>query len=460
LLPFEPFIKGISFLQRLQSSSLYCSPLGQRFFPRFGWNMGVDVGVSIGPNEKVSLYDDQWTKIGGTTESQVVLPAKSSPQGQNQAMLINMSCVMSNILARFASNISPQQANGNTLVFFMPSQQRQNVVDWIYHEPKPVENLDLNQIPALLRNNLVLAQQAGKPVHTQQKPITLSPNVRLITLGDVAGGMASSVTQIARLHPDKFKPGMEAIYMMAGGGLGIGNVEYLKEDNIPGLIRLETTEEACVPVSRKLANGQYSTKVDSGGACLEGIMSNFADGLPSRFSPAQKEALRKNKNGRIATDYQQARKTLPDLNPAEHAQAAQKACREFIASLACVATMKVYSGGNLAIIAGGIAGGVRDYVNNHPEQFVLELQTYQSIPKPSGKPGEKPKSSFDQVFLATLWNQLGDKGLFLKKDFDVISDVIVHNNTDGTPYVAQGHYDNRDDRFVIPTSVFTVPASS
>jgi|GEM_PF-2527079 len=414
--------------------------------PHFGWNAGMAIDTPQGINGKVAIYDDAWHRIGGTSEPQW-LTVRHQPIAPNTlAQKITQAFIQT--ASRCAQLIPGNQTAGNTLVFFLPSQLHNGVLDWIDNGSDPVKNFDFKP---------VLGQIAAALSRSANPLLSLNPNAKVILLNDMAGGSAAAIAKLARQHPDKFKPGLDAVYLMSSGGLGMSGITYEDDGQTRPLVRFQMTEIAAMPHPRRVSNGEFVMGRRLG-ADIYALLEDFTQALPPRYPDAQKTTLRHMLNGKIATDYQTAVRFLPGLSLSEFQAAACFGVRDYMDSLACNLRDKIATGNNLAILGGTMAAGLRDFVNANPALFATELQQY-SVLMWQNKlpPNNGPKSAFDKVFMVRLYGQLNDfaRMLIRNEGFDVVSDLDIADNTEGTPYIAQGWFQNRSDRFAVPAEVFS-----
>ena len=125
----------------------------------------------------------------------------------------------------------------------------------------------------------------------------------------MTGGSAAAITKLAKQHPDKFQPGMDAIYLISGDGLGITNIYYEADVHTQPLIQLQMTEIGSLPHSCEVKEtGEFSMKPVGGD--LEVLLKDFTQALPPRYSVIQKTTLENTQNGKIATDYSMALRYL------------------------------------------------------------------------------------------------------------------------------------------------------
>jgi hypothetical protein len=413
--------------------------------PRFGWQVGVDVGTSMGANAKMALYDDNWNLLGTTKQSQrIALQSNNNPQ-----IIDTIGAQIASLVKALSYKIPPGQGAGKTIIFFTPEQAPNGVVSNIDNLRSSIKNLDLKQEPADVQAHL----DATNPFRVSQgaEPLTVSPQTRLLVLNDMAGGSAKAVDELAKRYPNKFRPGLDALYLMTGGGLGNSGIRYT--DDGPKQIHIDLSELGWgVPYQHWNAKGQKVTSQPVAG--VYELLDDFAYRLPSRFSN-QRSSLPNLRDAKLITDYNVAQYVLPGLTLREHQAAAAGTSRLYIDSLGYVASLKIADGCNLAILGGRVATGIKDFVNQNPQAFLQELRAYENMPI-AAKVGHGPnKSTFDKVFLSRLYQANPNvQNQFEHHHFDVISDLNVINNAQGTPYISKGWFSHRVDRFTIPVEAF------
>lgn len=417
---------------------------------RFGWNQAVDIGTSQGINAKIQVYDDAWNPLSAISPPQRMTypsfpttPLNNDEQlkfsaGNNKNALEVLITAMAQNLKQVVSKIDEQINLGKNLIFFVPGQVQDNVVSRMGAGSETLHQFDLKPLPDLLRQKL----KGLSKLHAHQEP-------HLIVLNDMAGGTAASMAQLAQKHPEKFKPGLDATYLMSGGGLGMAGVSYVADQHATPQIKIDLMELGCLPTPKLEPNGQISRPMSP---LLASRLEDFTDALPARYAP-QKASVIGSCNTEIITNYDKARTFLPGLSKAEFLRAACKSTRDYQDVLGGYLRYRIATGSNLAILGGKTAAGYRDFINAHPTQFAAEVGEYDQHFQ---RPDDHHKSVFDKVFLVRVRRQLPEKlqELFDMRQFDVVSDVNIDSNTEGAPYIAQGWFQNRSDRFAIPTHAF------
>jgi len=334
-------------------------------------------------------------------------------------------------------------SSGQSLVLFVPGQVQDNVVSQMGAEPEALYECDLDSLPSQLQKTL------------QPTPhLKVSSNAKMVVLNDMAGGTASAMAQLAQKHPKKFTPGLDATYIMAGGGLGMAGVFCEGDKRSPDAqVNIHLMELGCLPHPKLKSNGQYGSLMNT---LLSGRLKEFAAALPKRYRALQ-STLIDSRDAQIITDYRHACQIIPGLTQPEFQKAATKSTREFLDMLGGSLRNRIATGSNLAILGGKTCAGYRDFVNGHSNQFHEELNEYDQHFK---RPDDKQKTIFDKVFLVRVRRQLPEKlqGLFDMRKFDVVSDMNISSNTEGARYILQGEIQSRSDRVAIPAKAFLNPS--
>jgi len=396
----------------------------------FGWNAAVDIGSSNGTTGKAVIYDDHWKKINGTSSAQTLQKIES-----NDNFLNSVTRLIKSLYLPVAQGLNKKEQLGKVLVFFMPGQPIGNKIPYPNGlntaTGEMLANLDLNKIPKSIKG---------------QSNIALHQDVRVITLNDVAGGLAKALSQMAQNHPKLFKPGMEALYLMSGGGLGVAHASYTNDGQTKPSIRLEMSEMADIPYPYPWKKAFLIGGIN---ANVTKLLEDFTDSLPAHLDHTKQKFLA-SRNGKAVTSFKEASLLIPNITRKEYELASKIAINSYINMLAYLAALRVYMGTNLVIISGQVAKGVKGYVEQHPALFEQDIRNYDRVPHP------QDRSPFEKVFLSRVWNQLSPAGQsqFKIRKFDLISDIHVIDNTEGAPFIAKGWFANRGDRFIIPASVF------
>jgi len=415
---------------------------------RFGdWHLVTDIGTSAGISARMQAYNDNWQPLGKTsvpirltTPSADNAPVRFS-KANNKTALDRLVEAMADLLKQIfpLEKKEPAPSSGKSLVLFIPGQVQDNVVSQMGAEPEALYECDLDSLPSQLQKTL------------QATPhLQVSSSAKMIVLNDMAGGTAAAMAQLAQKYPDKFKPGLDATYMMTGGGIGIA--EAFCEGNkhsSDAQVQIHLMELGALRNRRLESNGEDGSRMSP---LLEDRLKEFAAALPKRYE-ALKSTLINSRDARIITDYSYACQFIPDLTQAEFLKAATKSTRDYLDMLGGYLRIRIATGSNLAILGGKTCAGYRDFVNAHSNQFHEELNEYDQHFK---RPDNKQKTIFDKVFLVRVRRQLPEKlqGLFDMRKFDIVSDMNISSNTEGARYILQGEIQSRSDRVAIPAKAF------
>jgi len=268
-----------------------------------------------------------------------------------------------------------------------------------------------------------------------------SPRAQIITLGDVVGGLADAVSQMAKARPKHLFSGQKITFAVTGGGLGM--VNGVINDNK----ELQITCSEAGTIIDELTGAPLEVSRTS----VTALTDNFSKHLKEHSLLNLTPETQKKMTGKAVTDYAEARKVIPQLTPAQHQAASEAAVQNFIAGLVNAYHFRVNSGTKLAVLGGPVLGGIKDYLEKNPNPYQQEIREYdQRFPSQKGRP------VMEKVFLQSLYNQLSDsqKTFFMRNSFDVITDIPVLNNTSGAKYVLQGKPGSHEYHYNIPLSVF------
>lgn len=408
------------------------------------WNQVCDIGTSHGLSAKIQLYSDKWeplSKVSSpkriTTPSSVQGTAKYSETNNKNALNALVEAMANNLRQAFSKDKS-STALGRHLILFVPGQIKNNVVSRMGGGSDVLHQFDLKPLSTQLQEKL-----------KTDPHLKINHETQITAINDMAGGAASAISQLAKKHPEKFIPGLDATYLMSGGGLGLAGISYEDDKHSVPQVKIHLMELACLPNPKLQSGNQYTSLMNP---LLAARLEEFAAALPERYH-TQKAKIIDSRNTQIVTEYTKAREFLPSLTEEEYLTAACHSAREYLDLLGGSLRSRIATGSNLAILGGKTCAGYRDFVNSHPTLFKEELDDYKQNFQ---RTDEAQKSTFDRVFLVRTRRQLPEKlqGLFDMRHFDIVSDVNVDNNTEGAPYIAKGWFQNRSDRFAIPASAF------
>jgi|GEM_PF-3418484 len=413
--------------------------------PRFGWNAGFSYGTEkAAATANVAIFDKQWKKLGGT-DGDVVL-FKDPPNRED--LLYGMAKLLHDEVVKVADKLSPNDKEGENLVMLVPTPPQKNVILEYWNRKNPYKNLDLNQIPTQLRLQANAAQKA-----------LFNPKKLKVTAINNSADAVSATHLLAQKHPDKFQPGMDAVFLNAGGGLAVTRVNYTQNAKEVGKVRFDLTEDASQLFPKKITAGdryhlecmpaiyKHDNKVGNFhvyrciGGDIHGILSHFKQSIPLRFSQQQAHPFYGDLNLDVYSDIKAARKVLPDMTQEEYEASAKTATLMHLHSLSLIARNRLLSGGNLAVLTGPVNERVNLWVNQHPHLFKEELEIYDKLPQKN-----RSHTLYEKLFLAEMWKQmaLDDSSvamtLFKQYDFDVVANLPSIDSTTGMPSIAKGHF--------------------
>lgn len=281
---------------------------------------------------------------------------------------------------------------------------------------EPLKNIDYEKIPPIIRN--LLAAKGGK----------VSDGFKLMATNDMIGAGASISQQLAK-NPN-FKEGYSAAYLMAGGGLGVGQIEHNGEN-----VLIKASESGHISVF-----GQNKS-LEEYGASVRALIRNFAQeaGLKSEDT----EKLVKLGNAKIiqpviVADSEHEIQTLTEsglfdsvaknsfklkgISEEVRRKASVAAIQKFIEAVSILGANKVNEGVNTVILTGPLTKGVEEAVKNQADLF--------------------QHKDFKTLVMGEINSLLDDMGKNVAKlyNFDLITHIEVPNNNVGGSLLLQGKF--------------------
>ncbi|MEB3286274.1 MAG: hypothetical protein VKJ04_02105 [Vampirovibrionales bacterium] len=194
---------------------------------RFGFHAAVDIGTSTpgAANCRFALYptasrnaNDQWRpSFASVRESQVVIPSTS-----NQAIIGGIAAEISSLLAISADQLKKKKdLQLESLTIFTPGQPNK---DGIVRKYNNLQDGNGDQIEYL--NLADVERKINLPAGFKKRD-----DFQLGVYNDLSGSAIQALIQYARQYPERFKSGLEVVYMMSGGGLGSGTLAYKNDGN-------------------------------------------------------------------------------------------------------------------------------------------------------------------------------------------------------------------------------------
>lgn len=298
-------------------------------------------------------------------------------------------------------------------------------------------NVDYNKIPKLLRPLLAA------------KGIQISDRFKLMATNDMIGAGASVAKQLAK--DARFKEGYKALFLMAGGGLGVGEIKHMGKD-----VLIEASENGHINVFKTGANlEQYGDSVSA-------LIRNFSK--VAGLSLEDTETLVNAGNAKVATDLIVTSKSKEEADTLKKtglfsfseglageskfrlkhvSEAAQKAASEnainkFIEAISILGANKVTEGTNEIILTGPLTNGIQKAIAKEPELF-------------DGK-------NLSELVMEKISSLLDGAGKNMAKIYKtkVVTDIEVPNNTIGGNLILKGKFIGekiRGNWLSIPTAV-------
>lgn len=300
----------------------------------------------------------------------------------------------------------------------------------------PLRDIDYNQIPQALRPLLA------------NRGIKICQDFKLMATNDMIGAGAAIVKQL--VNNPRFKSGYSALYLMAGGGLGVGQIDHLGEN-----VLIKSSEDGHINV--------YGTKknLEQYGASSTALIRNFADAVGMNAEDTQKlvnAGIGKVVNTNLVFDDAKEVQTLMDTglfeivskgssgvhlnlkNVSQEAKngAVKTAIERFIDAISIVSANKVNEGLHEIILTGPLTKGIQSIVAQEGELF-----------------GHK---SFDSLVKEKINSLLDAAGNCMKDTckMELITDLETPNNTVGGSLALHGHFigsEIRGNWLSIPTEV-------
>jgi|GEM_PF-4334360 len=380
----------------------------------FGKGLALDIGASGGGSSKFQEIDNAGTPRGES----YTFPMRSFLNGDDFVKAVAEN-------ANKVPNVSPPHEKLDVIVANLPGQPTRPGVMAAFVNLKTEQgerprHIDFNQLGKHLGN----------------------PSARLIAVNDLVGGIAEVVHQISQKFPDRFKTGEKITYAVSGGGLGMLDADIGKKS-------LNIASSECGYI-------QDFTRKDKS---LESLLisPSSVTGLKVNFFKRLKESINSPMPhpgplpGETVTQYKSARKLFPHLTKDQYRKAANQAIDEYMDGLKTAFLGRIHNGSTLAVLSGPVVIGVKNYLQKRPEYFKKEIEAYDQK-----FPGQD-RPVFEKIFLNRAYLSLnpGMQELYKVRNFDVITDIHIPNNTTGARHLIQGHHGSRGDSYKIPLTKLT-----
>lgn len=281
---------------------------------------------------------------------------------------------------------------------------------------EPLRNIDYNKIPAFLRN--LLAAKGGK----------VSQDFKIMATNDMIGAGASIAQHLVKTS--NFQEGYSAAYLMAGGGLGVGQIEHNGED-----VLIKASESGHISVFGT------NKSLEEYGASVRALIHNFAQeaGLrsedteklvklgnakiiqPTIIASSEQEAKALSESGLFDTVAKNSFK-LRGISDEVQGRASFAAIQKFIESISILGANKVAEGVNSVILTGPLAKGVEEAIGKQAALF-----------------GNKNLNTLLMEKITSLLDDMG-KNVAKLYDFKLITDIEVPSNNVGGSLVLQGKF--------------------
>lgn len=415
---------------------------------KFGLMASVDIGSSDGMTAKTAFFTDEGKYIEPDAEQN--LKSENVKTDTAEDALQNLTALIRQRLADTSlRDLSWDQKELRRMFFFIPDRPKANGHVPVIHNIKvkngePLQNLRLDYLPGRLRS------VAG---HSEEE---LPNNIRVgscnvVAVNDMGGGTLAAAGALRRFHPELFKPGMKLLYLMSGGGLGVAKANFVQTylpsgDTDRRDLHLMLTQAGISPWYED-KNGMHDYEISA--AAAPALVRNFVSELPYW----QKRKTPGTVSGETVTTYDDATKVYKTLSQRKYQNAARYAVERYIDAIAMLTARSLYEGTTVMVLAGGVAGGVKDFVNNDKSDFLSnDLQTFQN----EKLPNLDRYTKFDRVLAGRIWSKLNQKGRdeYLNNQFTIVTDIKVPNNTMGAPYLAEAQQTSTNDLWIVPAKAF------
>lgn len=281
---------------------------------------------------------------------------------------------------------------------------------------EPLKNIDYEKILPILRN--LLSAKGGK----------VSDGFKLMATNDMIGAGASIAQHLAK-KPD-FIEGYSAAYLMAGGGLGVGQIEHNGEN-----ILIKASESGHISVFGT------NKSLEEYGASVRALIKNFAK--EAGLNNQDTEKLVKLGNAKIiqpviiASSEQEAKSLvesglfeavgrngfkLKGVSAEVQRKASFAAIQKFIESIAILGANKVNEGVNSVILTGPLAKGVDEAIRKQAALF--------------------KNKNLNTLLTEKITSLLDDMGKNVAKlyKFNLITNIEVPSNNVGGSLLLQGKF--------------------
>lgn len=300
---------------------------------------------------------------------------------------------------------------------------------------KPLQDIDYNKISTILKSNA---------------NADIAKDIKLFATNDMIG--AGSAIARSLKNRGVLKNGYRAAFLMAGGGLGTGDIEVIKDTVI-----IKSSEGGH---SRVLGTGKSIKTLEEVGASSTALIRNFGQALGLNENKIKK--LIKLANARVATQKSITSQDIAEIKTLEKTKlfkkevidgvshftlkgidekarenACKKAVDKFVGALARISANKTLEGVNEIILTGPLTTGIGKTIETNPELF--KSKTLITMLR------DKTNSFMD--FAGTTMAEL--------YNLKFVDDIPVINNTQGGFTALKGKFSGlgRGNWLEIPLSV-------
>lgn len=271
--------------------------------------------------------------------------------------------------------------NLNGIMVYAPGATKGNIAQELANlhleSGGSLQDIDYNKLPKLLKRKL-----AQTEIHIQKK-------LRFAATNDMIGTGTAILLDIFKNRPKTLTDGYRASFLMAGGGLGTGDIEVLGKQ-----VYIKSTECGSTHAS---GSGSHVKTLETVGASSTALIKNFANALG--FSTKDINKLVATGNARIVTENAispskeseikalrgtglfaetnidgKPHFTLMNITEAARIKARKAATNSFINALAQISSNKLLEGVNEMIITGPLTKAISNSMKTSPKSFIQLLE--------------------------------------------------------------------------------------
>jgi hypothetical protein len=288
--------------------------------------------------------------------------------------------------------------------------------------------------------------------------IPVAADCNVVAVNDMGGGTLATCSELRKKHPELFKPGMKLLYLMSGGGLGAAKANFVQVKATSGQperndVQLMLTQLGISPWYED-KKGMHDYEIEA--AAKPALVNNFVGKLPYWKRRSTPSNPGKTMSGKVVTTYDEAKTVYNTLRQSQYQKAARYAVDRYIDAIAMLTARSLYEGTNVLVLAGGVAGGVKKFVDDDHSDFLAKDQQVFQQNDLNGLLQGFRYSTFDKILAGRIWSKLNQKGKdeYRNNHFKIVTDIEVQNNTMGAPYLAKAQQTSTNDLWIVPAEAF------